>query len=227
MAYSLISTKAGTFGSTGGTTGTVDTSGADFLVVVVNYHNSFVGATPLSDSKGNSWTLERTETGGPDTVRIYWCTPGSNVGTGHTFSTTTGFSNIFAYAFSGSRTATSPYDQENGGNANAAAVATGSITPSANNCLVITGYGGFNPGTTPSMTSGGTNFTIPTGFAIPTSTSESGASSYSIQTTATAENVTWTSTGGAWSAAVIVSFFEPASGGGAVYRRLGLLGVGQ
>ena len=211
MAYSLVATKAGTFGGSGGTTGTVDTSGADFLVVVVNYHSSFTGATPLSDSKGNSWTLMRSEVASPDTVRVYWCTPGLNVGTGHTFSTTTGYSNIFAYAFSGSRTASSPADQQNGGNANAASAATGSITPSAANCLVITGYGGFNPGGTPSMSSGGSAFTIPTGFAIPTSTSEAGASSYSIQTTATAENVTWTSTSSVWSASIIVSFLPPAA----------------
>lgn len=227
MAYSLISTKAGTFGGSGGTTGTVDTSGADLLVVGVNYHGSFTGATPLSDSKGNTWTLMDSETGNAAGCRLYWCTPGSNVGTGHTFSTTTGYSNIFAYAFSGSRTATSPADQNSSGTANASAVASGSITPTANNCLVISVYGGFNPGTTPSITTGGTGFTIPTGFAIPTSTSEAGGAAYKIQTTAAAENTTWTAPSGAWSSCIIGSFFEPASGGGAVYRRLGLLGVGQ
>lgn len=211
MAYTLINTKAGTFGSGGGTTGTVDTSGADFLVVVVNYHSSFTGATPLSDSKGNSWTLMRSEVASPDTVRVYWCTPGSNVGTGHTFSTTTGFSNIFAYAFSGSRTASSPADQQNGGNANAASVASGSITPSANDCLVISAYGGFNPGAAPTITTGGSGFTVPTGFSIATGTSEAGASAYKIQTTASAENTTWTSTSSVWSASIIVSFLPPTA----------------
>lgn len=225
MAYSLISTKAGSFAGSGGTTSSVDTSGADFLVVVVNYHSSFTGATPLSDSKGNSWTLMRTEVASPDTVRVYWCTPGSNVGTGHTFSTTTGFSNIFAYAFSGSRTASSPADQQNGGNANAASVASGSITPSANDCLVIAAYGGFNPGAAPTITTGGSGFTTPTGFSIATGTSEAGASAYKIQTTASAENTTWTSTSSVWSAAIIVSFLPPAAAGGGRTNRLTLLGV--
>lgn len=226
MAFSLIATKAGTFGGSGGTTGSVDTSGANFLVVGVNYHRSFVGATPLSDSKGNTWTLLRTEDSGLGAIcRLYWCTPGSNVGTGHTFSTTTGFSNIFAYAFSGSRTASSPADQQNGGNNNTASVATGSITPTVNDCLIISMYGGFNPGGAPTITTGGSGFTTPTGFSIATGTSEAGASAYKIQTTAAAENTTWTSTSSVHSTAIIASFFPPASAGGGRANRLSLLGV--
>lgn len=215
MAIAVVNTKAGTFGSTWGTTGTVDTSGANLLVVGINYHRSFVGATPLSDSKGNTWTLiDTSDTGLGAICRLYYCTPGGNVGTGHTFSTTTGFSNIFAIAFSGARTASTPLDQQNKGANNTASVATGSITPSANDCVVVTVYGGFNPGAAPTMTSGGGSFTVPTGFSIATSTSESGAESYSIQTTATAANVTWTSAGSVHSSAIIASFFAPAAAWG-------------
>lgn len=226
MAIALVRTAVGTFGSGGGTTGGVDTSGADLLVVGVNYHRSFVGATPLSDSKGNTWTLIDTADSGLGAIcRLYYCTPGGNVGTGHTFSTTTGFSNIFALAFSGARTATTPFDQSNKGSNNTASVATGSITPSVNDCVVVTVYGGFNPGAAPTMTSGGASFTVPTGFSIATSTSEAGAESYSIQTTATAVNVTWTSTSSVHSTAIIASFFPPAAAGGGRANRLSLLGV--
>ena len=203
----------------------MNTTGADLIVVGINYHNSFIGG--VSDSKGNTYTLIRTEAAGVGAYaacRLYYAT-GVTVGTGHTFSTTAGISNIFVLAVSGARTTSTPLDQQNGANtAVSASVATGSITTSVADCLVFTVYGGFNPGGAPSMTSGGSGFTVPSGWSIATSTSEAGAASYKIESGTASENVTWTSTSSPHSAAIIASFMPPAVA--ASVKLLSLTGAG-
>lgn len=212
MTISAVSTVVGTFGVAGGTTGSITTTGADLIVIGINYQN--LAVANISDSKGNTWTAVRTEqvSAFPSVVAactLYYCS-NPTVGTGHTFTTTCRFVNVFVLAVSGARTATTPLDQQNGAATGAASVATGSITTSVSNCLVFTVFGAFNPGAAPTITSGGTGFTTPTGWSVPTATAEAGAAAYKIETTTATENVTWNSTGSPHATAIIASFMPPA-----------------
>lgn len=206
----FVSSTSSAFGVGGGTTGSINTTGADRIVIGVNGHASFWGG--VSDNKGSTWNLVRTETAISNGAKAgtWYCDP-CNVGTGHTFTTTAGVANIFVISVSGTRTASTPLDQQNGGaNSSGGTQATGSITPTANGCLIFAVYGGFNPGASPTITSGGTGFSNIGAYT--TSTSEAGRADYKIQTgSASSENVTYNSASSPHGAAIIISIFPPAA----------------
>lgn len=202
----LVGTSAasGTSGN-GVTTGAIDTTGADLLVVLVSDYSG--GSTrTVSDSKANSWTPQSGDAnGGAARARLYWCKP-SSVGSGHTFTdlSTSNYATIVVGAFSG--THATPFDVESTGtgtNVDPATASAGSITPSLPNGLVIAGVAVD----TSSATAIDSSFIV-VDTIVPQSSgnNQSGGMAYKIQTTAVPVNPTWTLTApNAW-AATIASF---------------------
>jgi hypothetical protein len=207
----------------GGTSGAIDTTGADTLFAAVS---RLTGDSPtFSDSKSNTWTLIRTQAdvagGGLVTTDHYRSATPATVGSGHTFSLSGGtFAAIAVTAFAGGATSAID-DQENstGGGAGTT-ISTGSITPTVDNTIVITTI----------VTSDGADpDTINGGFTIAVHLSSGGANfgagiAYLVQTTATAANPQWTLSGGATYIAATIANYKAAAGGGGGDTRAHLIG---
>jgi len=200
--------------STNVTTSSINSTGANLLVVIVaDFDPNTIGT--LSDSKSNTWTARPScAPGGPTNagrVTTYYATSSPTVGSGHTFSYsgTNTYPGIAVIALSGAATS-SPFDQEdcNGTTGGAATTTTtGSITPGANNEILVSGIG---------LTLAG-SASIDSSFTIPTQTAYAGngygiALAYKIQTTLGFENPTWTLPGSSDATANITTFkYNPVS----------------
>lgn len=211
MAFVLKAhTSAESPGGADVTTGSIDTTGADFLVISLA---SFTAtAVTVSDSKGNSWTPLTIRTGNAVDVRIYYSIP-TSVGSGHTFTVTgSAFQSLSVAAFSGSAQS-SVFEAESGvGSASASTLQPGSLTPSADNYLIITGQGGNSQGHAGTTDS---PFTSNTDSLVDHAAGSNGFGTgiaWDIQTTATARNPTW-DWGATSYAAVTMAVFKVAAGG--------------
>lgn len=187
MSYAVVAhTSTGGGGSQ--TTSGINTTGASLLVVAVGWLTPVGAAPALTDNKSNTWTplTPQSVGGGPggDNCQFYYV-ENPTVGSGHSF-TIDQTGDIAVIALSGAKTS-GAFDVENG----SATQTTGSITPSQDNEVVATCYSGWVGGA-------GTTQTVDSGF---TKIESSGLGSggivlaYLIQTTATAENVTWSDDG--------------------------------
>ena len=86
MAITLVA-EATVAGASGGTTAAVNTTGANFIVLVTAQS----GTTTVSDNKGNTYTpLTLYTVSGGGSGQLYYCTP-ATVGAGHTFTISTSF----------------------------------------------------------------------------------------------------------------------------------------
>ena len=183
----ISSVSAGSAAGNTITTGSIDTTGANFLVLTMGY---LAGTAPtISDSKGNTWSALTASSNTSSATRIFYVA-NPTVGTGHTFTATVtgGYPAIAAMAFSGVKTS-SPFDAENGaGSSGGTSIATGSITPSENGELLVTGLGTIG-------TSGGE--AIDNSFTIQESVTFVGGQhsglfvAWKVQSTAAAINPTW------------------------------------
>jgi hypothetical protein len=227
MAIALVASEIA-LSATGNsvTTGAIDTTGADLLILQLE---SFLSATEptVSDSKGNTWTpLTAYGTGVNTRTRIFYSV-NPTVGSGHTFTATglSTFPSIVASAWSGADTAT-PFDQENGATiaASSTSAQTGSVTPSEDGELIIAAWGHDSATTgTPSVNGG---FTLLE--AAPNNGQAFGiAQAYLIQTSAAAANPTLSWTGGTAGSTAIATFKAAAGGGGGGNRRRRLLICGR
>ncbi len=223
MAYALIAnTGAISLNNTSVTTPNIDTTGADFLV---GFISSASDVTPV-DSKSNTLNGLTVQTGAfSGKIRLWWSRP-TSVGSGHNWSYNGGGAaespTICWAAFSGS--VASPVDQQNGTSTPAnPTVQPGSITPSENDCLVISAAGVYNE------TVGGPTvnspFTVTNGFAGVGNQAWGGSLAYSIQTTAAAANPTWT-VGAGFSIISVIASFKDTGGGGGGGRIFKLAGYG-
>lgn len=185
MAIALVSHIAFQPGGGGGTSTSIDTTGANFLVANLVIING--GSATLTDSYGNTWTA-LTSYGNSTQAQLYYVAS-PTVGTGHTF-TITGSSQFPALAvasFSGVASS-SPLDVEIGNTASSAtSCSTGSLTPTSNNELMITGIGTVSSHA-PTVNIG--TVTDSLGEAA----SWGVGLAYLVQTSATAENATWSQT---------------------------------
>lgn len=124
------------------TTSAVDTSGSSLLVIGVSWDQSTTADVSVSDSKGNTWTpLTKREIASFFACRIYYVNSSSPiVGAGHTFSATGSITIPELSFIAASGTDSTPFDVENGSatGGGTTALATGSITPSADGYLVFT-----------------------------------------------------------------------------------------
>lgn len=212
MAYSLISSVATGGSANGVTSGSIDTSGADLIVVAASQYGNGQANATLTDSKGNTWTqLTQYHNSVPDVTRItlYYCFA-PTVGSGHTFtlSRTDSYPSVAAMAFSGS--ITSPFGNENGDRGTAVtSVATGSITPPEDDCLVVSALGYDTPGSGATVNSSLTGLVGTT----PTTGQYQGIGmAYIVQTAAGAINPTWSWSGATYGNATVASFKAGAGG---------------
>lgn len=180
----------------------VDTTGADLIVLVVSQESGVADVT-VSDSGSNVWTQLTEQVEGAGRAAIYYTRP-TSLGAGHTFTASQAGSSpgICVEAWRGSRF--SPFDQENGAhNSDAGAtIATGSITPTVDGCLVIAAAA--SRGQSADSLDGG--FTLGNTQA-PGASNDAAAIAYLVQVAAAAANPTWTfSAAGGVKIGMIASF---------------------
>lgn len=178
-------------GTDSSATATINSTGANLLIVTVSRFDSAV-AQSLTDSLGNTWTaLTERLISSSVRVRGYYCLNPS-VGASHTFTVagvnagagTSIFPAIAVSAFAG----VGGYGSETGGTQTSAATGQpGSITPIEDGALLVTGES-FNVAGTQSVNSG---YTIGAQQNFASGTSLGVAQAYLIQTTAAAVNPTW------------------------------------
>lgn len=200
MAWSLIAAAAAQQ-----TTSAVDTTGANLLVVVTGDEGFSV-----SDSKGNTWTLavQAVASGSPYS-RIYYCY-NPTVGSGHTFTVGLSYGAIAVAAYSGSDS--SPLDQT-GATATGALVTTfasGNITPTTDNQLVVSGIGVGKSANTLTIGSG---MSVAASKNAATGVTYGAAIAWIAQTTAAAINPSWSWTSSGEAASPIASFKMLGGGG--------------
>lgn len=237
MAIALVTNSVAGLGVNGGTSGAIDTTGVGLLVVAIVWSAAFGTTQPvLTDSKGNTWTAltKQTGSGSPATSDCYLVLNYTNnaiVGSGHTF-TLTGtacYGAIATQGFSGVATS-SPFDVQNGTSVYTpgptfTSVQPGSITPSANNYLLITAMSNYVD-TSNSSRSIDLSFNITNQIGFDGSTFLPIAMAYQIQTTATARNPTWSWSSAQIVASSVIASFKVAGGGSTPARRMTTLGVG-
>lgn len=199
MAYSLV-THAGAISSNGSdaTTGSLNTTGANLIVVVAGWFGGTVGS--VTDSKSNTYTALFDNSAGSRGVQLYYCYA-PTVGSGHTVTLAAGFPAVDVLVFSGA--AASPFDQES----HDVVSQPGSITPSEDNCVLVLGCVDSDTGTR----------TVDQSFTVGDQNDNAGnsvgtLSAYLIQTTAGAKNPTVSPGSGART--VMASFKASAGGGG-------------
>jgi hypothetical protein len=195
-------------GGTSVTTGSINTSGANFLVAVLTDFNQDA-ASVISDNKSNAWLILPyfIGAGSAGRTRIAFCR-NPTVGTGHTFTLSNSgrFSGIAVAAFSGVVSDKNPFDQMNGAiTAGSTSLACGSITPLLDKELIVYGICDAWTGTV-SVSTG----TILEQLPLIGGSSFGVALAYTIQTTAAAINPTWT-TSNTHEEAVIASFMAGES----------------
>lgn len=214
MAYALVAHVSAGSASADVTTGAVDTTGANLIVVHFSFYDGSGASAALSDSKGNSYnsrTLHHSS-GGAASRLFDVLTP--TVGSGHTFTLTqtgSAFGTIHVLAFSG---ATTGYDVESGANTNSASTLNaGSLSPSENDMLLVTGLSFFdNSGGAVSIDS---SFNVQDTVAYSAGNHLGGAIAYLIQTSAGTVNPQWNVANTTTDlAASIAAYKDTPSGGG-------------
>lgn len=216
MAYALVANGAASTSDTFAvTTGNINTVGANLIVLAIaDYVGEGASPTP-TDNQGNTWTGLTASTAAGWTHCRLWYSFNPTTNASHTFSSpTTGEIRhpvILVAAFSGA--GASPADQEEGDFGVGTSLATGSITPSQNNELIISAVCfSVTGGTTVNESMTETNDQE---YAI--GVSMAGAMAYKIQTTATAINPTW-SFSSIEAAAVVASFKSETNYGRLILR---------
>jgi hypothetical protein len=196
------------------TTTAIDTTGANAIILAISAGGG-TGSTP-TDSKGNTYVgLTQYQNG--SFVQIWYC-QNPTVGSGHTFTENAGggsFPAIAVMAWS-DMSVSSLYDgQENG--AGGTSGATGSITPTVDNCLIVSAL---------TMQDTVDSFAINNGFTVQEHIPLIGGVSYGIglatleQGAAAAISATWTA--GAMRGAAIASFRTTGGGGGSDFPALSI-----
>ncbi len=189
-------------GAAGMPSAAIDTTGATLLVIT--QAAALAGGVTPTDSKGNTWTALTEYGGGSVSNQIFYCAS-PTVGTNHTFTPSGVSVSIAVAAFSGTLNAV-PDGSSGAGQASGTTQQPGSITPSLDNCLVVTGFtylSGAMPG--PATISAGFDITDDVGNS---STFIPVAMAYQVQTTAAAVNPTWSSNVAAAQVAASMAVFK-------------------
>jgi len=211
MAIALIAdAAAGGTSSTPSETAPIDTTGANFIVLVAGRTDT--GITP-TDNYSNT-ALALTGYNGIFGGSIgAWYIKNATTGSGHIFYFNDNSSALCVGAFSGVDP-TSPFDVQDGISATNPPNGP-SVTPSQNDSLIIAAAGIFEGfGGTAVPGSGVTSLNYVTGLG---GTHWDCALAYEIQTTATTRSPTWTDTGSPGANASTVIAFKPATSGGTTW----------
>lgn len=191
------------------TSGTLNCTGANLIVVFVGTYKDWY-ASAFTDSNLNIYTAGTRYAGSTQAGQYWYCVNPAGTLSALTFTATGIDPNIKFYtlygiqAFSGGATAT--IDQQSGAQDNTDPLQPGSITPSANNCLVVSGIFNYNAGASPTCNSSFTYYGVAKSSNI-----GMGGAGWLVQGSASAVNPTWTSAGAAGSGenAVIQASFKP------------------
>jgi hypothetical protein len=201
----LISSTSAS-GGAGGTSASIDTTGAT-LLVAVGVADS--GTPSISDSKGNTWTPLTQVGGGFPTYhrcRLYYV-QNPTVGTGHTF-TVSGTNASACFAAHGTLVTSGVFDAEAGAQRLGVSAATGGSVGAASR-LVITGLGNESGSVTPSIST--------SGFSLDINEPHVGGVSYGTalghKYVSAAEDPSW-SLGGTFDVNVVNASFVVSGGGG-------------
>ena len=183
MAVALVGSGS-SFSTTsdGFTSGSFDTTGANFIVVHLSETNDSAKHGAVTDSKGNTWTQVAYDSAGR--LSSLWYAYNATVGTAHTFtvSGTGNFPAITIGWFSGVQSASTPVDQSGIHNVNLdTTVSPGPITPTTGNQLLVSGVAGASSANTGTVGSPHTRLVSVTDTAFGHEQSVMG---YEIQTTA-------------------------------------------
>lgn len=196
MAITLLDKNSGVApGSTTGTSGAIDSTGATLLVIIILDGNSGAVGT-LTDSKSNTWhalTQYGNAAGSGEAVIYYsYDKAGSplSVGSGHTCSTSGAFPFFVFTAFNGTVTSpTNPLETSTGNVVSASTtIQPGSLTGAESGALYILGVGGY----TSNFVSVDSGFTTLINANLVGGTNFSGFSFYLVQGSASALNPTTT-----------------------------------
>ncbi len=198
----IANAGAGSANANGATAGPINTfsPAADLIVVNISWYAA--GGVPiLSDLANNTWIGLTAKASNNTKTRLFYCAS-PIVNAGHTFTAfaSSSYPAITVAAFSGSLA--SPFDQEIGAftNSNVTSLQPGSITPSQDNCLLVTGlvHSGSNVSINSSFSGLGVDYGDGTHYG--------GGIGYKIQTTAAAVNPTWSYTTAGECSSVMASF---------------------
>lgn len=222
MAIALVA-HANAHGQNGGTTGGVNTTGANFTRIAVAHLTSTFSGT-ISDSNGNTYVQAGTTIGVNTAYISYFYCTSPVVGTGHT--ATASQSNIFAAvlfaAYSGVKTS-SPVEATFTSNTNglgATTISPGSLTPTSNNALLE--LIGTQSGTPTVVTCGDVLYnTLDTVLGDGATTITGAAYSY-VQTTATASNPAFNANAATTSIGAVLFAIDEATGGGGSVGTIGI-----
>lgn len=240
MAYSLIAhAQTASTDGTGVTTGAINTSGADLIVVSVNWYYFGDNTPSVSDSKSNSYTSLTTKQDSNDAACQIWYVQGGTVGSGHTVTVSgSGFYPVLSVtAWSGSTA--SPFDQESGASAGplSSSIAPGTLFPAEDNELIISSscYSSFGQPDASALSVNGGFTQADTALLYSPGAHQGGGQAYLIQTSKAFTNPTWSidSTANAFSAVQALFKAGAAPTGHPVMRRwggvsyLGGQGIGQ
>lgn len=189
MAFTLINASTGGVGVNSSTSGAISTIGADLLVFSAGWYDGVTTDVTVADNQtGNTWNALTKQFAGSIASRIWWCVP-IDTDASHTVTASgaSTFSGSQLTAWSGANS--SPVDQQNGATGSGTTQATGSITPSQDNCLIIA-HGTFAAAPQASYTID-SGMTVTGGVSFSVGVNEGSAQAYKVQTTAAAINPTW------------------------------------
>lgn len=185
----LVFVAEGTTDTNTFTTTNIDTTGCDFLEVELSAYDSL---PTFSDSKTNTWTALTSYAAAGDVRNhgFYATNVAGKVGTAHNF-TITGAGMWQSGVISGWSGAhlTAPADLQTGASTSSATfLDTTSLTPSENDCLLISGWAVDGTFTTPALDNG---FALVGWVQVGSGAHMALAVGYKIQTTAAAVNPRW------------------------------------
>lgn len=208
MAIALVTQIAAgaSAGTSPVTTSSVNSTGSSGIVVSVSGSNQ--GVITISDSNSNTYTriIDAIATLATEKLSFFYCKL-PVVGAGHTFTATNtsspgSFMALTVFCFSGTDQTTFYDGTVTNASVSGTTLQPGSITPTKNNCILVSGFLLSSAGT-PTINGG---FSSPFGNPFAGGISFGSFQSYLVQTTPAPANPTWTSVGSSINIAVMAAF---------------------
>lgn len=214
----VVKTKKGAVSGANVTTDAVDTTGANFLIVGIAWWNGAASTPGVTDARTgcaspcNTWTALTAYSDGTNSVQFFYAKNATG-SAGHQITTTGlngGYSIVLFRAYSGVDTS-APFDVQNGitgAYSSNTICQAGSITPAGANELLVALYGADTASAAGSIDS---SFTDLDALGASSGNYAGGATAYLVYSGTSAQNPTWTNSGGTNEAACTIAAFKPGS----------------